>query len=158
MKTIEIRDENAMKTVISASRICYAGFAGTDGTPYVIPMTFGYRDGIIYFHSGQEGTAIDMLAQNNRICVVFCSEPQIIFQHPEVACSYTAKASSVIAYGTVEFEEDFNKKVEALNIIMQQYTGRDFNYGAPAVANVKIWKIKVDKMTCKSFGNSKKLR
>jgi nitroimidazol reductase NimA-like FMN-containing flavoprotein (pyridoxamine 5'-phosphate oxidase superfamily) len=145
-----------METVILASKICHAGFAGTDGTPYVIPMNFGYREGVIYFHSARKGTAIDMLDRNNKVCVVFCSDPQIVSQHPEVACSYTAKASSVIAYGTVAFEEDFSKKIEALNIIMQQYTGKSFDYGTPAVNNVKIWKIKVDKMTCKSFGNSLK--
>jgi len=62
------------------------------------------------------------------------------------------KSKSVIACGTVSFEEDFDKKIEALNIIMKNYTDEEFKYSAPAVNNVKIWKIKTDSMTSKAFG------
>ena len=62
------------------------------------------------------------------------------------------KSKSVIVWGTVSFEEDFDKKIEALNIIMKNYTDGEFKYSAPAVKNVKVWKVEIDKMTAKEFG------
>ena len=70
----------------------------------------------------------------------------------EVACSYRMRASSVICWGNVVFEEDYDKKVEALDILMKQYTDRPFTYGRPAVLNVKIWRVDIDEISCKEFG------
>ena len=62
------------------------------------------------------------------------------------------RASSVICWGNVVFEEDYDKKVEALDILMKQYTDRPFTYGRPAVVNVKVWRVDSDEITCKEFG------
>lgn len=35
---------------------------------------------------------------------------------------------------------------------MQQYVEYEFKYSEPAVRNVKVWEVKVEKMTCRSFG------
>ena len=50
------------------------------------------------------------------------------------------------------FIEDFDEKVEILNILMDQYSNRPFKYSEPAVRNVKIWKVPVEKVTGKVFG------
>jgi hypothetical protein len=66
------------------------------------------------------------------------------------------RSKSVIGWGTVIFEEDFDKKKEALDIIMHQYTQKEFTYSDPAVKNVKIWKVALDTLTCKVFGEPHK--
>ncbi len=156
MKTVEITDLKEMEDIIAKCDICYAGFADTDGTPYVIPMNFGYKEGVIYLHSAPEGSSLRILERNNKICVTFSTDHKLVFQHPQVACSYRMKSKSVITWGRVDFEEDFDKKTEALNIIMSQYSDKEFKYSDPAVVNVKIWKIKIEKMTCKAFGEPHK--
>jgi len=40
-----------------------------------------------------------------------------------------------------------------LNLIMQHYTQRDFEYSVPAVTNVLCYKIVIEEMTGKEFGN-----
>ncbi|MCL2650629.1 MAG: pyridoxamine 5'-phosphate oxidase family protein [Candidatus Azobacteroides sp.] len=152
MPSIFITSKEEMEAIIAKCDVCYIGLADTDGTPYVLPMNFGYKDGIIYLHSGPEGLKIDILKRNNRICVTFSADHALSYQHAEVACSYTMKSKSVIAWGTVIFEDDFDKKVEALNIIMKHYSDKEFKYSAPAVNNVKIWKVEIDKITSKIFG------
>ncbi len=141
-----------MEAIIAKCDICYIGLADTDGTPYVLPMNFGYKDGIVYLHSAQEGRSIDILERNNNICVTFSTDHALSFQHPQVACSYTMKSKSVIAWGSVSYEDDFDKKVEALNIIMKHYTDEEFKYSDPAVNNVKIWKVEIKNITSKVFG------
>lgn len=152
MKTLIHADAEFIEKIIRKCDICYVGMADTDGTPYVLPMNFGYRDGIVYLHSAQEGRSISILERNPRVCITFSTDHALVFQHPEVACSYRMRSKSVIGWGEVEYEEDFDKKVEVLNIIMAQYSKKDFQYSDPAVVNVKIWKVRLNEVSCKEFG------
>lgn len=152
MKTLVHTDQAFIESVISQSNVCYIGLADTDGTPYVLPMNFGYKDGVIYLHSAQEGRSLSILARNPKICITFCVDNTLVYQHPKVACSYRMRSKSVIAWGKVTFVDDPEKKVEALNIIMKQYSDKEFTYSDPAIRNVKIWTVKVDEISCKEFG------
>ena len=152
MKTLTHTEKVFMDEVIRACRICYVGLADTDGTPYVIPMNFGYCDGVVYLHSGREGRSISILGRNPQVCITFSNDPSLVWQSAEVACSYGIKARSVIGWGRVRFEEDFDKKVEALNCMMHQYVKKQFKYSDPAVNNVLIWTVKLEEISCKEFG------
>lgn len=154
MKTLVHTDKELIESIIRSCNICFVGMADTDGTPYVIPMNFGYHEGVIYLHSGQEGRSISILERNPKVCITFSTGHNLVFQHPEVACSYSTRSTSVIASGKLRFEEDFEKKTEALNIIMKQYSDKEFRYSDPAVKNVKIWVIEPESITCKEFGLS----
>ena len=87
MKTSIIEDKQSIETIIRRCDICFIGITDLDGNPYVLPMNFGYEDGIIYLHSGPEGSKLEMLARNNNICVTFCHDYELVHQHPDVACS-----------------------------------------------------------------------
>jgi nitroimidazol reductase NimA-like FMN-containing flavoprotein (pyridoxamine 5'-phosphate oxidase superfamily) len=156
MKTLVHTDKAKIEEIIRKCDVCYVGFADTDGTPYVLPMNFGYQDGVVYLHSAQTGRSISILERNPRVCITFNTDRKLICQHPEVACSYSMHSNSVIGWGTVRFEDDFDKKVEALNVMMKHYTNRTFSYGDPAVKNVKIWVVVLEEVTCKEFGVSYK--
>lgn len=95
MKTIVIEDKQRVEEIISRCDICFVGITDLEGNPYVIPMNFGYREGVIYLHSGPTGSSIDMLQRNNHVCVTFSTDHELVFQHPKVACSYRMKAKSV---------------------------------------------------------------
>lgn len=152
MKTHIIEDIETIESVIKACKVCYVGMSDVDGTPYVLPMNFGYKDGVLYLHSGQEGRSISILNTNAKACITFSTEMTLIHQHPDVACSYRLQACSAICEGVIEFEDDFDKKIESLNIIMSQYVDREFTYSTPAVNNVKVWRMKVDKFSGKEYG------
>lgn len=154
MKTLVHTDQATIEEAIRQCQVCSVGMVDTDGTPYVIPMSFGYEENIVYLHSGQEGRSISILEKNPNVCLSFCTDPKIVFQHPQVACSYSAHSKSVIGWGRVVFEEDYDEKVKALNLIMQQYSDKTFEFNRPAVLNVKIWKVELQKVTCKEFGTS----
>ncbi len=151
MKTLVHKDKELIESTIHKCTICYVGMADTDGTPYVLPMNFGYKDGTVYLHSGQEGSSISILERNPAVCITFSTGHDIVYQHPDVACSYRIRSKSVIGWGKVVFEDEFDKKTEALDIIMSQYSDKEFLYSDPAVLNVKIWKVRLDKVTCKEF-------
>lgn len=152
MITINIEERHLIEEIISKNTICYVGMIDKGGFPYVIPMNFGYQDDVIYLHSAQEGKSIESIHINPNVCITFCGESSLTYQNEEVACSYRMKGSSVICRGKVVFEEDYDNKVKALDIMMKKYTTRAFTYSKPAVNNVKIWKVEIDSISSKVFG------
>lgn len=151
MKTVAIEDQQRVEEILSRCDICFVGITDLEGNPYVIPMNFGYRDGVIYLHSGPTGSSIDMLGRNNNVCIAFSVDHELVFQHPKVACSYRMKAKSVICRGQVNFIDNLDDKREALNILMAHYSSREFIYSDPAVRNVKIWEVPIEKVTAKEY-------
>ena len=152
MKTFSIEEKEKTEKILTSGQICFVGFSDELGIPYVLPMNYGYEDDVVYLHSGTEGKALRILENNPNVCITFCTEPKLIWQHPDVACSYRMQSESVICNGKVVFEEVFEEKVNAMNIIMRQYTDRDFKYSVPAINNVKIWKVTIDTIAAKEFG------
>lgn len=152
MRTVVIDNHNAIEEIIKKGQICFVGMIDKDGLPYVLPMNYGYENEVIYLHSAPDGNLVSVIENNPNVCITFCTEPDLVWQHEEVACSYRMRTDSVICHGQVVFEEDYDEKVKALDIIMRQYSERDFSYSGPAVRNVKIWKVSINKITAKGFG------
>jgi hypothetical protein len=63
-------------------------------------------------------------------------------------------SKSVLCKGAVTFIEDISEKEAAMNLLMKNYTDREFKYSTPALMNVKIWRVTVDEMTAKAFGQN----
>lgn len=156
MITVTIEEREIIDKIIRKNKICYVGLIDLRGMPYVIPMNFGYEGDIIYLHSGPESGSVEALKQNPNVCITFSEGHKLICQHESVACSYRMKSNSVICRGRVEFEEDYDKKIDALNIIMAQYVDREFTYSEPAVKNVLVWKVRIEEMSSKAFGTPHK--
>ncbi len=154
MRTSFITDKAEMESIINQCDICFIGLTEKDGTPYVIPMNFGYLDGDIILHSAPEGKHVGLLELSNRICVTFCSDRKLAYQHPDVACSYSMTSKSVVCKGSVSFIDDLDEKEKALNSMMQKFSNKNFKYSAPALRNVRVWRVTVDEMTSKAFGQN----
>ncbi|HEY6913820.1 MAG TPA: pyridoxamine 5'-phosphate oxidase family protein [Paludibacter sp.] len=154
MRTSFISDVNELEAIINQCNICFVGMVEKDGTPYVIPMNFGYSNHEIVLHSGPQGKHLSLLEMNNRVCVTFCTEHKLVYQHPDVACSYSMTSKSVLCKGAVKFVDDMTEKTELMNLLMKNYTDRPFKYSTPALMNVKVWRVSIDEMTGKSFGQN----
>lgn len=152
MKTISITDPKEIEHIIRSCSYCMLGLTDTEGNPYVIPMNFAYENGVIYLHSGQEGGKVTMAERHPEVCITFCEGGELVYMHRQMACSYSMKARSVMCRGQVSFITDPEEKRRAMRLLMQQYTDNECNFSEPAIRNVKVWRIAVEKMTCKSFG------
>ena len=154
MRTSFITDKKEIDEIIHQCDVCFIGLTERDGSAYVIPMNFGYAAGELILHSGPEGKHINLIGIDNRICVTFCSERKLVYQHPDVACSYSMLSKSVVCKGKVTFIEDLTEKEAAMNLTMKNYTDKTFKYSKPALMNVKIWRVTIEEMTAKSFGQN----
>lgn len=152
MKNRPIKLKEEIERIIASCEVCYLSMVDQDNKPYIIPMNFGYKEDCIYLHSSQTGKKIDILNNNNYVCIAFSTDHELRWQSENVACSYSMKYRSVLAYGKVEFIEDFDQKIEALNVVMAQYTKREFEYSNPAVKDVKVFKVIIEKLDGRAYG------
>jgi len=155
MKTFPIHEPERIDALIRSCQYCTVAMTDESGTPYAIPMNFGYENNTIYLHSAKDGRSIRALEKNPNVCIVFSTNMKLVYQNVEVACSYGAQVASVVCEGKVVFEDDFDEKVRALNIIMKQYSDRTFTYSTPAINNVKVWKVVIESISGKEFGVKK---
>jgi len=152
MKSREVTHLQTLHDTALKSLACYLAMVDDNDVPYVLPMNFGLHEGNIYLHSAQTGKKISILRKRPQVCVSFSTDHELRYQSEQVACSYGMKYRSVLAHGKVEFIEDFDEKVKALNIIMQHYTGKDFKYSDPSIHEVLVWRVVVEKWEGRNYG------
>ncbi len=151
MKTINIDSKEENEAIIKSSKYCVVSTVNPDGMPYSVPMNFAYNNGQLILHSAPTGTHLQNIEHTNSICIVFCTDGKVVYQHKDVACSYRMRAQSVVCFGKVSFIENIDDKILLMNKLMEHYTQNDFKYSKPAIQNVKVWLVKIEKMTGKSF-------
>jgi hypothetical protein len=152
MRTRIISDPEEITEIINKCQVCHMSMVDPEGAPYVLPMNFGYYDNIVYLHSAQHGKKMDILRKNPRVVLAFSTDYLLRFQNEEVACSYSMKYRSILIYGEIEFIDDPDAKKEAMNVVMRQYTGKDFSYNMPAIREVCIYKVVPAEITGRAYG------
>ena len=145
-KEKEITNKKEIEKILQESNVCR--MAMVDGNkPYIVPMNFGYCDGCLFFHSAPEGRKIDLIKKNSNVC--FEVDQLIRFEKAKLACDWGVEYKSVIGSGKAQLLDNLEEKIEALNIIMSQYSGRTFEYPDEMLKKTVVIKVTVDRMTGK---------
>ncbi len=152
MKSRNLENPRDILDVISKCDVCYVSMVDQDNTPYIIPMNFGFIDNMLLLHGASHGKKINILKNNPNVCVVFSTDHQLRWQHEEVACSWSMKYRSVLAYGKVVFVEDLDEKQNLLQQFMKHYSPKEFNYSKPSLQEVQLLKVPIDKFEGKVYG------
>jgi len=152
MKNKLIGSRQEMDAIIRKCLFCNISMVDEEGRPYVIPMNFGYKDEIFYFHGSSKGRKVDILKKRPDVCLSLSTDHELRYVNEEVACSWSMRYRSVLAFGKAEFVEDPDEKIRCLDIIMSQYSGKPFTYSMPAVKDVMVFRVRVDKMEGRSYG------
>ena len=81
MKTITITDPTQIEEIIRKCPYCIVGITDLEGNPYTVPMNFAYQDGVIYLHSGPEGSKVEMVTKHPQVCITFCEGHELVYMH-----------------------------------------------------------------------------
>ena len=73
---------------------------------YIVPVTYKYGQGRVFFHSAKQGKKVDFIKNNSRVC----------FEVDE----YEKGWASVICYGTLTLREDIEAKKEFSEVFLGQ--------------------------------------
>ncbi len=145
-KEREINNQEEMEQILKDSSICRIAMVDDD-KPYLVPMNFGYREGALYLHSAPEGRKIDLIRKNPFVC--FEVDEIVRLKKAKLACDWGVEYKSVIGFGNAAFLFDPDEKRQAFNIIMGQYSEREFEYSDEMLEKTLVIKIEIEKMTGK---------
>jgi nitroimidazol reductase NimA-like FMN-containing flavoprotein (pyridoxamine 5'-phosphate oxidase superfamily) len=145
-KEKEITDRTEIESVIKQSQVCR--LAMVDGNaPYLVPLCFGYSDGVLYFHSAKEGKKIDILRQNKSVCFEFDIVNGV--STGKTACDWGISYRSVIGFGKAVILENPEEKRGALEIITAQYADKSYSLTDGAVKETQVIRVDIESMTGK---------
>ena len=149
-KDREITDKSVIESILRESLVCRLALC-EGNTPYIVPMNFGFRDGCLYFHSAKKGKKIDILKRNNNVCFEVDVRTGVV--PADMACKWSMRYYSAIGYGKAHLVDDADEKCEALDIIMEKYSGKsDFEYSQADLNSIVVIKVEIDEVTGKKAG------
>lgn len=143
----EISEIDQIYKIISSAEICRIALSD-DNTPYLIPLSFGFENGVIYIHTAKEGKKIEVFKKNPKVCVEFESGVKLV-QSGTAACDFSFEYQSVVGFGVIELISGEDEKLFGLNKIMEHYTGKSWSIDLRKLSNTLVWKITTESLTAK---------
>lgn len=145
----EITDRTEIDAIINQAQVCHLAMAQSN-RPYIVPLNFGYEDGIIYIHSATEGMKLDIIRENQQVCIEFEVDIEVVSGDYGERC--TTKYRSAIAFGHASIVTDIDEKRHACDVLMHHYT--DHNAACPddILARTTIIRIDIESITGKQSG------
>ena len=115
--------------------------------PYIVSLNYGYRGGVLYFHSAAAGHKLELLHCNPLVGFSVVIDLGIV--EGEQACNWGARFRSVVGHGRVEFIEDLESKRTALKLLMAQYGEGEFDFPQQALEETTVFRLVIIEMTGK---------
>ncbi len=140
-----------VQSVLRDAQVCRLGLA-LEGEPYVVPLVFGHQDDAVYLHSGLRGRKLEVLRRNDRVCLEFETDVEIV--PAAQACRWAVNYRSVIAFGRAAILDDPEEKAHGLNVMMRHYSGRSWAFSEQALARTTVVRVDVESATYKESKRS----
>ena len=149
-REFKITDEAELRRILDTAKVLRLGIA-VDNEPYVVPLNYGYtlEDGRLtfYLHSAVRGKKLDMLRANPN--VYFELDCGHVPFEGEIACQCGLSYSAVSGRARAVVIEDPAEKMEAMSILMQHQTGKEFPFNERLVSIVAVIRLEVTEYTAK---------
>lgn len=146
----EMTDRSEMETLLNEAKVCRLG-CDDNGMPYIVPLSFGYREGVIYIHSAHEGRKIELLKKNPACCIEVDECKGVL--RDEKPCKYEMHYRSVICQGRAYFVTEPGEKQEGLDCILQHYGVNPHHFSEKELQAVCVLRIEIAEMTGKKYGD-----
>ena len=145
----EIKDRKTIDEILRQATVCRLGLC-EGGMPYVVPLSYGHEDDCLYFHSATEGRKMEIIKANSRVCFEVDVDHELI--PADTACNWTVRFRSVIGFGKARLVEDTEEKRRALDVILEHYSDRSYDYAEGALDKVAVIRVQIENITGKQSG------
>lgn len=147
-KDKEITDRDRINSIITKAQVCRLALCKGD-TPYIIPVSFGYDQKALYFHtSAENGMKNDYIQANNHVCFEMEHGVQVL-ENEKSPCGWSFSFQSVVGFGRIIETADTKEKQKALHHIMNQYSDKHWDFSGIPLTKVRVWKIEIESLTGK---------
>ena len=117
-KEKEITEKAVIEEVLKENEVGRLA-TSIDNQPYVVPLNYVYFDGKILFHSHKDGTKMQNIAKNPKVCFEVDSGEIVKGEKP---CDFTWKYRSVIVNGKASIITDPPRRLTALRRLSDKYS------------------------------------
>lgn len=149
-KDKEVVEAGEVEAILRKATVVRLGLCAED-RPYVVPMSFGYRDRCLYLHAASEGKKIDLIRANDRVC--FQADVDVEVVKGDDACGWGMRFASVMGTGRATLVEDPGEKRRGLDAIMAHYDpGRAHAYPEAMLGITTVIRVEIEEMTGKRSG------
>jgi nitroimidazol reductase NimA-like FMN-containing flavoprotein (pyridoxamine 5'-phosphate oxidase superfamily) len=114
----EITDPAELEEILSRAEVLHLALHD-EPAPYVIPLSFGYMDGALWFHCAKEGTKLDLIRRDPRVGFSAVADARIV--PGAAACDFDARGRSVVGRGTARIVTDLGERRRGLDALMHHY-------------------------------------
>lgn len=150
-KDREVTGREALEAILRQCRVCRLAMM-EGGTPYIVPMNFGYvwsEAGLkLYFHSAAAGRKIDALGAAQTVAFEMDCGHALAESALPWECTY--RYASLMGLGRPVFCGTAAEKTAGLNAIMACQTGRDdYEYPAAMLERTAVFCLEVTELSGK---------
>lgn len=138
-------DREAAERILKQGEYGILSTTGADGTPYGVPVSYAWADGVVYFHCARGvGHKVENLTHQNRVCFTVVGDTEVL------PAKFSTRYESVIAFGTAKPAAD---KLAGLRLLQEKYSpafpeeGRA--YAQKSLSAVEVYEIAVEHLTAK---------
>ncbi len=151
-KDREIKDKALIEQFIAKEQIIRIAFYD-NGDLYIVPLNYGFiyenDKYVFYFHGAKAGRKFELSKSSPMVGFEIDGKYELL--QADVACDYSAKFQSVIGTGRLSIIEDYEEKIKGLNTLMNHISGKsEWNYSKDMVNAVAVFRLEVDKLSCKA--------
>lgn len=145
----EIKERAEVEEVLRAAHV---GRLGTcvEGEPYIVPLSFVYDDGRIWFHGALEGKKMEQIAENPQVC--FEVDESVLVPGGD-SCGYSFNYRSVVINGVARIIQNPEGRLKALISLGEKYApGKGNELTSERLATFKslaVVEIEIEEMTGK---------
>lgn len=143
----EIKDRVDIEQLMKKATVCHLALMDDD-EPYAVPVSYGYEERAIYFHSALEGRKVDIIKRNNKVSFSIVIDEGIEFDGHKCKVRY----KSVSGTGTARVLEDNLEKTKALKTIMWQCVGSEYSFEEERLSTTLVIRIDIDDVHGKQAG------
>ncbi|MCD8013197.1 MAG: pyridoxamine 5'-phosphate oxidase family protein [Lachnospiraceae bacterium] len=149
-----VTDISQIIKIIDQAKILHLGL-NDSGFPYIVPLHYGYEYDsnedmfVFYMHGAKAGRKIDLIRNNSNACIELETDIELA-PADDVPCQYGSFYSSVIGQGCASVVDDLEEKKRALNLLMENQTGRTFEFTEKMVTTVAVIKVEIREYTAKA--------
>jgi len=147
-KDKEISDRNSIDRIIAKAQVCRLALC-KDDTPYIVPVSFGYDQKALYFHTTiEKGLKDEYIEADNTVCFELEHGVKVL-ENDKSPCGWSFSFQSVIGFGRIIECTANEEKQRALHCIMSQYSAQQWDFSGIPLTRVRVWKIEIESVTGK---------
>lgn len=142
----EVTDPATIAEMLEHGQVLHLAMCD-EGAPYVVPLTYGWRDGVAWAHCATEGRKLDVLARDPRVCFDITLEAEVV--RTGRPCRWSTRYRSLIGFGTARVVTEGPELREGLSVLVAAFGG-DPDQLPEDLGRVAVIRIDVESLTAKA--------